>query len=92
MTNSEALRFDYEISAPWLSHYGTVPAHLSYPDGSMVDAITEVAEKYPDYTAFTFQGRKTSYQEMLRQITRVGRAFAAAGIKKDDRVTVCMPN
>lgn len=29
---------------------------------------------------------------MMKQISRVGRAFAAAGIKKDDRVTVCMPN
>ena len=90
--NTEALRFDYEVSAPWLKHYGAVPAHLTYPDGSMVDAIAAVAEKYPNYTAFTFQGKKTTYAEMMKQISRVGRAFAAAGIKKDDRVTVCMPN
>ena len=95
MTNeakNEELNFDYNISAPWFKYYGPVPQHLKYPAGSMVDAITEVANDNPKRIAFSFQGKKTSYQEMLHQIDRVGRAFAAIGVKKDDRVTVCMPN
>ena len=80
------------IKAPWLRFYGRVPAHLEYPNGSMMEAVTAVAEQYPDATAFTFQGIRTTYREMVAQAHRVARAFAAAGVKKDDRVTVCLPN
>ena len=80
------------IKAPWLRFYGRVPAHLAYPNGSMMEAVTAVAEQYPDATAFTFQGVRTTYREMVAQAHRVARAFAAAGVKKDDRVTVCLPN
>lgn len=80
------------IKAPWLRFYGRVPAHLEYPNGSMMEAVTAVAEQYPDATAFTFQGVRTTYREMVAQAHRVARAFAAAGVKKDDRVTVCLPN
>ena len=80
------------IKAPWLRFYGRVPAHLEYPNESMMEAVTAVAEQYPDATAFTFQGVRTTYREMVAQAHRVARAFAAAGVKKDDRVTVCLPN
>ncbi|MGN0784025.1 MAG: AMP-binding protein [Candidatus Aphodomorpha sp.] len=81
-----------EIKAPWVRFYGKVPAHLDYPEGSMMDAVTAVAEKYPDQAAYTFQGVKTTYRELVEQAHRVARAFAAAGVRKDDRVTVCLPN
>lgn len=81
-----------EIKAPWVRFYGKVPAHLEYPKGSMMDAVSAVAEKYPDQAAYTFQGVKTTYRELLEQAHRVARAFAAAGVRKDDRVTVCLPN
>lgn len=81
-----------EIRAPWVRFYGKVPAHLDYPEGSMMDAVTAVAEKTPDQAAYTFQGVRTSYRELVEQAHRVARAFAAAGVKKDDRVTVCLPN
>ncbi len=80
------------IKAPWVRFYGKVPAHLEYPKGSMMDAVSAVAEKYPDQAAYTFQGVKTTYRELVEQAHRVARAFAAAGIRKDDRVTVCLPN
>lgn len=81
-----------EIKAPWVRFYGKVPAQLEYPKGSMMDAVSAVAEKYPDQAAYTFQGVKTTYRELLEQAHRVARAFAAAGVRKDDRVTVCLPN
>ena len=81
-----------EIKAPWVRFYGKVPAHLDYPEGSMMDAVTAVAEQYPDQAAYTFQGVKTTYRELVEQTHRVARAFAAAGVRKDDRVTVCLPN
>ena len=32
---------------PWKDNMGGVPLHLEYPQGSMFDAVREVAEKYP---------------------------------------------
>ena len=63
-----------EPKAPWLRFYGKVPAHLEYPTGSMMDAVTAVAEKYPQQTAYTFQGVKTTYRELVEQAHRVARA------------------
>ncbi|MDO4492886.1 MAG: AMP-binding protein [Clostridia bacterium] len=84
--------WDAEIPAPWQKFYGTVPAHLEYPTGSMIDVIGKVAEKYPDFPAYVFQGIKTTYRELMDKVDRVARSFRAIGIKADDRVTVCMPN
>ena len=80
------------VKAPWLNFYGEVPHHLTYPDGSMVDLVEDVAARYPNYTAFTFQGRKTTYRQMVEQVDRVAKAFAAIGVKEGDKVTLCMPN
>ena len=81
-----------DIRAPWLRFYGAVPQHLSYPDGSMIDMVEDVASKYPDYTAFTFMGKKTSYRQMVEQVDAVAKSFAALGVREGDRVTLCMPN
>ncbi|MDO4572400.1 MAG: AMP-binding protein [Clostridia bacterium] len=80
------------IKAPWLAFYGEVPPHLDYPEGSMVDMVEAVAKKYPDYAAFTFMGGKTRFAQMVERLRLVARAFAAAGVKENDRVTICMPN
>lgn len=80
------------IKAPWLKFYGDVPHHLTYPDGSMVDMVETMAKRYPTYTAFTFQGVKTTYAEMVKKIETTAKAFAALGVRKGDRVTLCMPN
>ncbi len=80
------------LKAPWLKFYGDVPQHLDYPDTSMYSMIEESAERYPDYTAFAFMGKKTKYHRMVTDVNRVARAFAALGIKAGDRVTLCMPN
>lgn len=81
-----------ELRAPWLRFYGDVPQHLTYPDGSMYDMVSSIADKYPDYCACTFMGGKMSYKQLMAGVDRVARAFAALGIKEGDRVTVCMPN
>ena len=45
---------------PWKDSMGGVPLHLEYPQGSMFDAVREVAEKYPDNVAFDFMGKSTT--------------------------------
>jgi long-chain acyl-CoA synthetase len=79
-------------NAPWLSAYGSVPHTLSYPDGSMHDLISAVAEKYPDNTALDFFGLKTTYRALMEAIDDCARALMALGVREGERVTICMPN
>ena len=91
----EETLFDEDMSnikAPWLNFYGEVPQHLVYPDCSMVDMVERQAALYPDYLAFTFMGKKTTYKQMVAQIDQTAKAFASIGVKPGDRVTLCLPN
>ena len=77
---------------PWKENTGGVPLTLDYFEGSMYEKVAGIAKKYPGYTAFDFQGRSTSYGEMLANINRCAKALRAIGIREDDKVTIIMPN
>ncbi len=77
---------------PWLNNYGKIPFHLEYPDGSMLDAVEEIAQKHPDKIAYDFMGMKADYKTFLSQVHRCARALSALGIRENQQVTVCMPN
>ncbi len=81
-----------EARAPWLEHYGDVPATLEYPEGSLWDAVEAAAERYPDLIAYSFMGRQTTYRRFARQVHLCARALRSVGVRENDRVTVCMPN
>ena len=53
---------------PWENHTGDIPLHLEYPEGSMYDALKEIADTYPNYVAFDFMGRSTTYKVLLQNI------------------------
>lgn len=81
-----------ELKSPWLKFYGVVPHHLEYPDCTMAEAVERIAEKYPDYIAYDFMGKKTTYAKAVRDIRLYAKALRAIGVKENDRVTICMPN
>ena len=81
-----------EVKAPWLKNYGDVPPTLEYPEGSLWDTVEEIAEQYPNYIAYTFMGRKTTYRRFAEQVNLCARALKRIGIREDDRITICMPN
>ena len=77
---------------PWKENTGGVPLSLDYFKGSMYEKVAGIAKKYPGYTAFDFQGRSTTYGEMLANINRCAKALRAIGVREDDKVTIIMPN
>ena len=81
-----------EPKTPWLPNYGDVPFHLTYSTMSMSDTVLDTAERYPTNTALSYMGRTINYTTLAEQIRLTAKALCAAGIKKDQRVTVCMPN
>jgi len=77
---------------PWKDQMGDVPMHLTYFEGSMYEAVAEIARKYPRNVAFDFMGKSTTYQEMLQQIETCAKALKTVGIREGDKVTIAMPN
>ncbi|MBQ3701160.1 MAG: AMP-binding protein [Oscillospiraceae bacterium] len=83
-----------EITAkrPWLSSMGEVPATLDYFQGSMVEMLENVAKKHPNYIAFDFMGKSTTYKDMVANIEKCARSLRTIGVRENDRVTIAMPN
>ena len=83
-----------EITAktPWKEHLGEVPFHLDYFEGSMFEKVEAVAKQYPNYVAFDFMGKSTTYRQMIAEIERCAKALKTIGIREGDKVTIAMPN
>ncbi len=77
---------------PWKDYMGDVPMHLEYFEGSMFEAVEAVAQKYPDYVAFDFMGKSTTYKTMIQEIETCAKALKTIGIRQGDKVTIAMPN
>lgn len=80
------------VKTPWIGHMGEVPMHIDYYQGSMVEKVEKIAEKYPDYIAYDFLGKGTTYKEFVEQIHACARSFKAIGIAEGESITICMPN
>lgn len=63
-----------------------------YPEKTLYQMVRDAALKYPAHTAYSFMGRKTDYRQMLRRIDAAAAGLETLGIRKGDRVTICMPN
>lgn len=81
-----------EVKTPWFNNYGDIPHTLEYPEYSMWNAVEQVVKKYPEYIAFDFMGKKTKYKIFQAQVHQCAKALKSLGIKKNDRITICMPN
>ena len=79
-------------TAPWTAYYGSTPATLDYPHKTMYQLLSDAAAKYPDNTAYVFMGKRTSYAAFMKRIDAAAKGLYNMGIRKGDRVTVCMAN
>ncbi len=79
-------------SAPWTKYYGSTPANLTYPSCTMYQLLASTARKYPDHPAYIFQGKKTTYSEFMARIDAAAKGLTHMGIRKGDKVTICMAN
>ncbi len=77
---------------PWAGHTGSIPLSIEYPTGSMFDALKEVAEKYPNYVAFDFMGKSTTYKTLVEKVEACAKSLRTIGIRQNDRITIAMPN
>ena len=83
---------DLSASAPWTAYYGTTPKSLDYPHITMYEKLAETAGQNPDRTAYVFMGKQTSYTQFMNRIEAAAKGLYHMGIRKGDRVTICMAN
>lgn len=77
---------------PWLKSLGDMPSHLDYFEGSLYEMVAGTAKKYPDYVAFDFMGKSTTYRHMAEMIDQCAKALRTIGVREDDKVTIALPN
>ena len=77
---------------PWEPYMGQVPMHIEYFEGSMYERVKEIATRYPQYVAFDFMHKKTTYAQMIEEIDKCAKSLKVLGVREGDRVTIALPN
>lgn len=81
------------VKYPWInSKDPEVPFTLEYSARTISGRVEEIVRRYPDYKAYEFMGKETTYTEMWAKINACARSLKAIGVRENDRVMICMPN
>ena len=69
-----------------------LPHAITLPATSLWDNLAISARRYPDKAALVFFGRSVSYQELAEGAERLAARLVQLGVKRGDRVVLCMQN
>ena len=90
---SSAIRDAAPSERPWLAHYSpSVPATVTIPDQPVSWLLDEAARHYGANVAIEYYGTQISYVQLTSQIERFARALVRLGLKRGERVSICLPN
>ena len=76
----------------WTKLYGFVPEHLEYPEGTLYETFKAAAYKYRYRTAIDYYGGRIRFDKLLSRVEAVSNVLHNLGVRKGDRVGVCLPN
>ena len=78
----------------WLQGYDEgVPTTLKpYPERTLLDYLSESSRNWPDRPAMLFKGSSISYRQLEEESDSLAAALVAIGVKRGDRVALCLPN
>ncbi len=78
---------------PWFLHYPDgVPHEILLRPETLLAMFSRSVQRFPRRPALYFFGKTLSYQECHSLIERFACGLAALGIRKGDRVALCLPN
>ena len=83
------------MTAPkWLQGYdeGVPPSLEPYPERTLLDYLSESARDWPDRPALLFKGATVTYARLERESDSLAAAFIEIGVKRGDRIALCLPN
>lgn len=65
---------------------------LVYDDGTMYDMLQKASKKYPNNIAYSFMGKKQTYQGFVNEVDKAAKSLVSLGVKEDEIVCIAMPN
>src|SRR5918911_1031030 len=78
---------------PWIAHYDYwVQPHMNYPRRPLGEILRLAAADVPDAPATAFLGATLTWAEVKQRSDKLATALARAGIAKNDRVGIMLPN
>ena len=80
------------MNKPWLKYYNNVPESIDYRSETIYEAVARSAADFPHLIAYDFLGLKSTYEDFLIDIDHCANSLLALGVKKGERVTICLPN
>lgn len=80
------------IDKPWLKYYSEEAIMSEVPNISAYEFMKLQNGNNLNGKALSFFGNDITYRELLKKIDEVAKSLMMYGIKKDDVVTVCLPN
>ena len=69
-----------------------LPHSITVPSTSLWDNLAISAQRYPDKVALVFFGRTLTYRQLKEGAERLAAYLATLGVKRGDRVALCMQN
>lgn len=84
--------FKKKPKAPWSKYYDKKAMDLNVPDVSLYENFKENMKAYPKKYAYDYYGTKVTYENLSHQIDECANALLNFGIRKNDVITICMPN
>ena len=77
----------------WYNSYAPgVPRSIRFEDITPPEVLTRTAGKFPKRTALLFMGKKISYADLERSVSRFANALLALGVRQADKVALLLPN
>ncbi len=77
----------------WHKSYAPgVPKTIDYEKILVSQALTRSATKFPGNTALNYMGKRITYKQLDGMVNQFAKALIGLGVKKGDKVAVCLPN
>lgn len=76
----------------WYEHQDPSTWRPDYPECSMYRYLIDTTSLWSELNALEFEGKRTTFSALIRQIKTTAEAFSGMGIKPKDIVTIISPN
>lgn len=81
------------LKRPWLTQYPEeLPKNVPMEKKALQDYLESSAAEFPNKTAIHFLGKNLTFKEIYQQSLKLASYLQGLGLKKDDRVSIMLPN
>ncbi|MDD4096924.1 MAG: AMP-binding protein, partial [Oscillospiraceae bacterium] len=81
------------MQKPWLAHYDPIMKEsIDYPQKSMYEMLLRTISVFPRKVAVSFEGTAIRYAGLRDLVETASERLLGLGLKKDDVLTICLPN